>query len=174
MKKFKLNPMAIIIIISAVLFSFSTAMAGSNTLVNKIVKKPLKLQFKTDLAVREIFATQCACDDSLGRAGAMFYKDIYVTVGNYPCSVGVVADNVNAMLDVEYFDLMRNRLERKSIPVTLSKNQTKAVKVANGFLLLKKNMGIKATIKITSTNIVDCDMSNNSNRVNSCELRPVY
>ncbi|MCD4743427.1 MAG: hypothetical protein K8R67_13235 [Desulfobacteraceae bacterium] len=124
-------------------------------------KKIVKPQLVCDLEVRHISAAQYFCNASLSNVGVMLFKDIWVTVGNYTC--GGRGDSANAQLDVEYFDLMANRLVNITLPVTIDKNRTKEVKVKNGFVLIKQNPGIKATMRFGTNGlpITDCNMANN-------------
>ena len=49
--------------------------------------------------------------------------------------------------------MVQNRLVVKNIPLTLAKNRTREIKVTNGFVLMKKNPGIKATIEFGRNSI---------------------
>ena len=136
----------------------------------------MKIQLQCDLEVRHISAAQCFCNDSLSNVGAMLYKDIWVVIGNYICPNGKGASDVKALLDVQYFDLMANRLVNITLPVTIDKNRTKEVKVKNGFVLIKQNPGIKATIRFgaNSLSITDCNTANNRRVERQCQLPLVY
>jgi hypothetical protein len=104
----------------------------------------------------------------------MLYKDIWVSVANYSCN-GKGTDNVKAFLDVQYFDLMANRLVNKTFPLTLAKNRSQSVKVKSGFVLIQQNPGIKATIRLGNNGfpIADCNRANNRKVVRQCQLAVV-
>lgn len=181
MKLFKTKQM-LIVVAAISLLSFGMAMAGTVKVVKQksmisdavVGKKIVKPQLVCDLEVRHISAAQCFCNTSLSNVGAMLFKDIWVTVGNYTCN-GRGA-NANAQLDVEYFDLMANRLVNITLPITIDKNRTKEVKVKNGFVLIKQNPGIKATIRFGTNGlpITDCNMANNRRIERQCQLPLVY
>ena len=173
----------ITLVIGIALLSFGTAMANkvpptkiSDTIVKPGGKAIVKIQLQCDLEVRHISAAQCFCNDSLSNVGAMLYKDIWVVIGNYICPNGKGASDVKALLDVQYFDLMANRLVNITLPVTIDKNRTKEVKVKNGFVLIKQNPGIKATIRFgaNSLPITDCNTANNRRVERQCQLPLVY
>lgn len=184
MKLFKLNPAHVFLAVFFVLFAVNTAVAGDTAIsagkklsASQITKGPKQLaefKFKTDVVVREIYANDCPCEQEITRTGAMFFKGLNVIVGNYSCPGGAVADNVNASLKVEYYDLMLDRIVTLTKPVTFSINNTKTVNFTNNYLLMKRSHGVKATLTVTSGSVEDCNMTNNSNRVYACDLRPVY
>lgn len=137
-----------------------------------IVKPPI---VQTDLVVREIFSSQCPCDQEIAHADAMLYKGIRVIVGNYPCSVGVVADSVDAVVKVEFYDLKLGRMITWTRNITLRGNVTQTVNFTNAYVLMKRSRSIKATIAVKAgSRVRDCNMSNNANEVSQCMLRPVY
>lgn len=173
MRSFKQVSMVFLVTILLVILSSAAALAGKPAIrPNASVSKP-RIP-KTDLEVREIYSDYCSGDESrIGKADGMFFQNIKVIVGNYSCAVGVIAD-AEATLTVRYFDLVQHRTISKTIPVTLSKNQTKTVNVASGYFLLKKSVGIQARISMSSRPVRDCNASNNSNEVHECQLRPVY
>ncbi len=187
MKLLKTKQILVILIVGFAMFSFGTAMADKTKVVKsqtKIVdtairpdgKVIVKPRLKCDLEVRHISAAQCFCNDSLSNVGAMLYRDIWVTVGNYSCPDGKGANNVNAILEVQYFDLMANRLVNTTLSVTIDKNRTKEIKVKNGYVLIKQNPGIKATIRFGTNpiSIIDCNLANNRKIERQCQLPLVY
>jgi hypothetical protein len=187
MKRLKTKQLFIILVLGITVLSFGTAIAQKAKLANpkavaneSIVRQNtgaiVEMRFKTDLEVRHISASQCFCNDSLSNVGAMLYKDLWVTVVNSTCSDGKGADNVKAFLDVQYFDVMADRMVALTLPVTLDKNGSKQVKVRSGFVLVKQTPGIKATIRMGSNNpsVVDCNSSNNRKITKRCQLPLVY
>ena len=182
MKLFKTKQIFIILVIGIILLSFGTAFANKvpATKISDTAlpagKKIVKIQLECDLEVRHINAAQCFCNEPLSNAGAMLYKEIWVVVGNYLCPNGKGANDVKALLNVQYFDLMKNQLVNITLPVTIDKNRTKEVKVKNGFILIKQNPGIKATIRFgaNSLPIKDCNMANNQRIERKCQLPLVY
>ncbi len=184
MKSFKVKQRYIII--TAVIFLLSSGMAGAGQ--NKVLRakkinslkvndkvNPQLLMIRCDLKVNHISAGQCFCGDALGNVGAMLFKDIWVNVGNYSCGTSSAA--VNAQLDVQYFDLMLNRLVKQTFQVSLAKNRQKDIKIKNGYTLIKKSSGITANIKFapsTSSSIRDCNPGNNRKIERQCQLPLVY
>lgn len=180
MKLLKTKKMLVVSIAVISLLSFGIAMANTAKVVKQKAvisdavktKAIVKPHLVCDLEVTHISAGQCFCNDSLSNVGAMLYKDMWVRVGNFLCS-GKGA-NVNALLDVQYFDLMAHHLVTTTIPVTIDKNRSKMVKVKTGFLLIKQTPGIKAEIRFGTNGIItDCNGANNRKIQRQCQLRIV-
>jgi hypothetical protein len=134
---------------------------------------PAKLKLKTDLVVESIYGLSCICDQDLGRVDAFLMNELWVTLGNWPCSDGAKA-NATGRLKVTYFDLTAGSMVNRTISFTLSGNSRQAIKITNGYLLVKKSSGIKAEIIEINSPVTDCNPSNNSKTVYRCEMPPIY
>ncbi len=136
----------------------------------KVPVSKLRLKFRTDLRVDVIHSSRCKCD--LGDVNAFYMANIMVDVSNH--KKGNVGTAAASVLTVKYFDMNRGRL------VTITKNLAvmnpypknpwtfQRVVVMNRPVLVKRSVGITATIRPKSKNVADPVPANNKKVVRKC------
>ncbi len=130
------------------------------------------LKFKTDLVIESIYSRECPCSAPLSSLNAMLFNELWVTIGNWPCSGATT--NVSGQLKVTYFDTSANRIVNRTIPFSMNGNSRKAIKVQGGPILMRASSGITASIVRINGNVEDCNPTNNTKTVRECFLPPVY
>ncbi len=163
---------AALLMFSAIAFA-KKAPSMSNTLKpSEAILVPLKV--KTDLVIENIYARECPCSAPLSSLNAMLFNELWVTIGNWPCSGSGATNNVSGQLKVTYFDESTNRIVNRTMTFSMNRNSRKAIKVQSGPILMKASNGITASIVSINGNVVDCNPANNTKTVRECLLPPVY
>jgi|GEM_PF-3007749 len=128
---------------------------------------PSKLKLVTDLKITAIETGPCQCYQNLVQANAIFPTSISVHVMN--------AGKVNvatAELTVKYYHLSLSKWVTKKKTIgplnATSYPSAQIITMVSTPKLIKKSTGITATVKITSTGVVDSDSSNNSRTIKDC------
>ncbi|GAB6094833.1 hypothetical protein JCM14469_10850 [Desulfatiferula olefinivorans] len=175
--KINANTHIVILLTAAWFMLCSSTVYAKQAVVNPGAVKPndavlVPVKFKTDLVVESIHAMECLCSEPLERVNAMLYNDLWVTIGNWPCS-GSKA-NATGLLQVNYFDESSNRSVTVPVPFSINGNSRKAIKIQSGPVLIKASSGVTARITRIDGNVEDCNPGNNSKTVRACLLPPIY
>ena len=155
-RKFKL--IVALLIASFVSISFSSSALAQAKIkkvetqaVTEIKAQPMKLSCDVSIMYIEYF--DCPCDPDMD----VFYVDERIAVKLF--NESTLSPSVK--LTVKYFDVRSNRERTITRNVTFAGRSSKKVTVINTPLLIKKSYGVKAEVEVTSSNIVDTDLSNN-------------
>ncbi len=136
----------------------------------KVDASRLRLRLRTDLRVDVIHASRCKCD--LRDVNAFYMSNIMVDVSNHKASgAGTATESV---LTVKFWDMNQGKLVTivKNLP-TMKPYPTnpwtlQSYVVLNRPVLVKKSVGITASIKPKTTNVSDPVPANNRKTVYRC------
>ncbi len=163
---------AAVLMFSVIAFAKKAPVMSSTLKPSEAILVPLKV--KTDLVIENIYARECPCSSPLSSLNAMLYNELWVTIGNWPCSGSGATNNVSGQLKVTYFDVSTNRVVNRTMSFSMNRNSRKAIKVQGGPILMKASTGITASIVRINGNVIDCNTANNTKKVRKCDLPPIY
>ena len=158
MKTKKFNLIATLFVSALILISTSSSVIAQakikkieNKAVTEIKAKPMKLPCDVSISYIEYF--DCPCDLDMD----VFYVDERIAVKLF--NESTLSPSVK--LTVKYFDVRSNRERTITRNINFAGRGSKKVTVMNSPILIKKSYGVKAEVEVTSSNIVDTDLSNN-------------
>jgi hypothetical protein len=141
--------------------------AGSST---SATSTTVRIKRSADLRVDNIYADSCACD--LPGVDAMYMRNITVYI-SATFSFTVNPADVIGTLKVTYFDLMKGRLDTKTVMVqayTL-RDSAGAIVMVHEPVLIKKSVGVTAEISPAGLVEVDSNPANNKKKITVCSVR---
>ncbi len=152
-----------ITIILIVLFLFSsvtftqTKKVTSTIVQNKITPQHLKL--KTDVLIKGIDLSQCACENELTKYNMIGSSKLWVILFNSKIKVKV-------QLTVTYYNLSNKKFV---ITKTFILNPgTKWIKIFSSPTVIKRSTGVTAEVKILEKYIKDSNPNNNKMTIKRC------
>lgn len=160
------------VLLTGSLFAQQRQITPKTRIDPRLQTKKLQLLLRTDLRVDVIHSSRCKCD--LDDVNAFYMANIMVDVSNHKAgNAGVATESV---LTVTYYDMNQGKM------VTITKNLAKMnpyptnpwtmqrYVVVNTPVLVKKSIGIKATIKPKASNISDPVPANNTKIIKKCQV----
>lgn len=126
---------------------------------------------RTDVKVLAISTSQCYCLDHLNRVDAMLMSNIFVNVKNEGVCGGENSNQeYTGLLDITYYDLQKQRMMNAQKTFRIRPRQTSRIKMVDGYVLLKKSVGIQATVINRSRGLGECNTRNNKLKVKECNF----
>ncbi|MBN2135024.1 MAG: hypothetical protein JW737_04790 [Acidobacteria bacterium] len=124
-------------------------------------------QQSADLSIGIIETHPCLCFEDLKELNVLIPNNMKVHVYNNSSLI------VNAKVTIRYFSLKRELCTWKTwtYNITLNPHQTQVVAVWNDvyYDIIGRGSKITAKVEITSTNIVDSNLTNNERAITDCE-----
>ena len=148
-----------VLFISAFVCISSSSSALAQAKLKKVEKKAAAemkaptMKLPCDVSISYIEYFDCPCDLDMD----VFYVDERIAVKLFNDS----ALSPGVKLTVKYFDVRSNRERTITRNITFVGRSPKKVTVMNSPILIKKSYGVKAEVEVTSSNMVDTDLSNN-------------
>lgn len=146
----------VLLVTASVAYAAQPVAQPAKRMEPKVVKqiKPQHLKFSADVSISYIQYFNCPCDINLDA----YYVDQYMSVKLFNPS----NFSPTVRLTVKYFDLQLNRVKTIVKTVTFSGRGSKNVVIhRNHPLLIKKSYGVRAEVRVTNSNMIDPNMTNN-------------
>jgi len=156
--------------VSALVFVTSSSFVMAGPQIKKVEKSAVKeiqdtpMKLPCDVSIMYIEYFDCPCDLDMD----VFYVDERIAVKLW--NESTLSPNVK--LTVKYYDIRKKRVSTIIKNVSFSGRGAKKIPVVDSPILIKKSYGVKATVEVTSTNMVDSDLSNNEKEQLLCGQVP--
>jgi hypothetical protein len=150
--------------------------------VKKVKPITSMITYFTDVSIYGIYSSQCLYVPEMNAVNAIYMKDLWVYILNYPCPDGKMF-RAKVEVIVSYFDLSQSKMVEKKItcsPINAfpTGQYSRRLEITSHPILIKKSQGITVRVLIKNTSPLpgrkykDCDYSNNTKTIYKCD-RPI-